>query len=68
VVARRGFAAGSGQELLSCDGENLARRGDVVVTLNHRLNALGYLDLAKYGDKYTPSAKVGILDIVAALE
>jgi para-nitrobenzyl esterase len=64
-----GFAAGSGQELLSYDGENLARRGDVVVvTLNHRLNALGYLDLAKYGDKYTSSANVGMLDIVAALE
>jgi para-nitrobenzyl esterase len=64
-----GFAAGSGQELLSYDGENLARHGDVVVvTLNHRLNALGYLDLAKYGDKYTSSANVGMLDIVAALE
>jgi para-nitrobenzyl esterase len=64
-----GFAAGSGQELLSYDGENLARRGDVVVvTLNHRLNILGYLNLAKYGDKYASSANVGMLDIVAALE
>jgi para-nitrobenzyl esterase len=64
-----GFAAGSGQELLSYDGENLARRGNVVVvTLNHRLNVLGYLNLAKYGDKYASSANVGMLDIVAALE
>jgi para-nitrobenzyl esterase len=64
-----GFAAGSGQELLSYDGENLARRGDVVVvTLNHRLNVLGYLNLAKYADKYASSANVGMLDIVAALE
>ena len=64
-----GFAAGSGQELLSYDGENLARRGDcVVVTLNHRLNVLGYLNLAEYGDKYASSANVGMLDIVAALE
>ncbi len=64
-----GYAAGSGQELLSYDGENLARRGDVVVvTLNHRLNVLGYLNLAKYGDKYASSANVGMLDIVAALE
>jgi para-nitrobenzyl esterase len=64
-----GFAAGSGQELLSYDGENLARRGDVVVvTLNHRLNVLGYLNLAGYGDKYASSANVGMLDIVAALE
>jgi para-nitrobenzyl esterase len=64
-----GYAAGSGQELLSYDGENLARRGDVVlVTLNHRLNVLGYLNLSKYGDKYASSANVGMLDIVAALE
>ena len=64
-----GYAAGSGQELLSYDGESLARRGDVVVvSLNHRLNVLGYLDLAKYSDKYAGSANVGMLDIVAALE
>jgi para-nitrobenzyl esterase len=64
-----GFTAGSGQELLSYDGENLARRGDiVVVTLNHRLNAFGFLDLSKYGEQYATSANVGMLDIVAALE
>lgn len=64
-----GFTAGSGQELLSYDGENLSRRGDaVVVTLNHRLNVFGYLNLAKYGDKYASSANAGMLDIVAALE
>jgi para-nitrobenzyl esterase len=64
-----GFAAGSGQELLSYDGENLARRGDVVVvTLNHRLNVFGYLDLSQYGSEYASSANVGMLDIVAALE
>jgi para-nitrobenzyl esterase len=64
-----GFAAGSGQELKSYDGENLARRGDVVVvSLNHRLNVLGYLNLAKYGERYASSANVGMLDIIAALE
>jgi para-nitrobenzyl esterase len=64
-----GFTAGSGQELLSYDGTNLSRRGDVVVvTLNHRLNVFGYLNLAKYGDKYASSANAGMLDIVAALE
>jgi para-nitrobenzyl esterase len=64
-----GYSAGSGQELLSYDGENLSRRGDVVVvTLNHRLNALGYLNLAQYGDRYASSANVGMLDIVAALQ
>jgi para-nitrobenzyl esterase len=64
-----GFAAGSGQELRSYDGENLARRGDVVVvSLNHRLNVFGHLNLSKYGDRYASSANVGMLDIVAALE
>ncbi len=64
-----GYTAGSGQELLSYDGENLARRGDVVVvTLNHRLNVFGFLNLAKYGSRYQDSANVGMLDIVAALE
>jgi len=64
-----GFTAGSGQELRSYDGENLAKRGDVVlVSLNHRLNVFGYLDLSKYGDQYAGSANVGMLDIVAALE
>lgn len=64
-----GFSAGSGQELPSYDGESLAHRGDVVVvSLNHRLNTFGYLNLADYGDKYASSANVGMLDIVAALE
>jgi para-nitrobenzyl esterase len=64
-----GFAAGSGHELLSYEGENLARRGDVVVvSLNHRLNVLGFMDLSAYGEQYAQSANVGMLDIVAALE
>jgi para-nitrobenzyl esterase len=64
-----GFSAGSGQELRAYDGENLARRGDVVlVSLNHRLNVLGYLDLSQYGERYASSANVGMLDIIAALQ
>lgn len=63
-----GYSAGSGQELPSYDGANLARRGDVVVvTINHRLNVLGFLDLSAYGEKYAHSGNVGLLDIVAAL-
>jgi para-nitrobenzyl esterase len=55
--------------LPSYDGENLAKRGDVVVvSINHRLNILGYLDLSAYGDKYKHSANLSILDIKAALE
>jgi para-nitrobenzyl esterase len=64
-----GFSAGSGQELKAYHGESLARRGDVVVvSMNHRLNAFGYLNLAKYGVKYASSANAGMLDLVAALE
>ena len=64
-----GFRAGSGQELISYDGANLARdHGVVVVTLNHRLNVLGFLDLSAYGAKYAKSANLGMTDIVKALE
>lgn len=63
-----GFAAGSGQELPGYDGANLAKEGAVVVTLNHRLNALGFLDLSEFGDKYAKSGNAGLLDIVAALQ
>jgi para-nitrobenzyl esterase len=64
-----GYSAGSGQELPSYDGMNLAKKGDVVViTLNHRLNVLGFLDLSAYGDKYAHSGNAGLLDLVAALQ
>jgi para-nitrobenzyl esterase len=64
-----GFSAGSGQELKAYEGEALARRGDVVlVSLNHRLNVLGYLNLAEYGSKWATSANAGMLDLVLALE
>ena len=64
-----GYAAGSGQELPGYDGANLARKGDVVVvTLNHRLNVLGFLDLSAFGEKYVASGNVGLLDLVAALQ
>lgn len=64
-----GYSAGSGQELPSYDGTNLARKGDVVVvSLNHRLNVLGFLDLSAYGQKYAKSGNVGLLDIVASLK
>jgi len=64
-----GFAAGSGNDLPAFDGHNLAKRGDVVVvTLNHRLNLLGFMDLSAYGERYAHSGNVGMLDIVAALE
>src|SRR5580700_1666341 len=65
-----GFSAGSGHDLLSYDGESLARNHDaVVVTHNHRLNVYGYLNLAPLGgEEYASSANVGMLDLVAVLE
>ena len=65
-----GFAGGSGHDLLSYDGESLARNHDVVVvTHNHRLNVYGYLNLGHLaGEEYASAANVGMLDIVAVLE
>lgn len=64
-----GYAAGSGQQLPAYDGRNISRRGDVVfVTVNHRLNALGFLDLSSFGEKYKYSGNLGMLDLVAALK
>ncbi|MDB5132192.1 MAG: carboxylesterase [Mucilaginibacter sp.] len=64
-----GFTAGSSIELPSYDGENLAKKGDVVlVSVNHRLNILGFLDLSAYGDKYKNSGNAGLMDLVAALQ
>lgn len=63
-----GFAAGSGHDIPAFDGANLAATGEtVVVTLNHRLNLLGFLDLSEWGEEYAESANLGMLDIVAAL-
>ena len=64
-----GYAAGSSQELPSYDGESISRKGDVVlVSVNHRLNILGFLDLSEYGDKYKSSANASFYDLVFALQ
>ena len=64
-----GFATGSGSSPVT-DGANLARRGDVVVvSLNHRLNVLGFSNLASVASAdFAASGDVGMLDIVRALE
>lgn len=49
-------------------GMGLAKKDVVVVSVNHRLNILGFLDLSACADKYKQSANVGMLDVVAALE
>ncbi|WP_163714275.1 carboxylesterase/lipase family protein [Mangrovibacterium lignilyticum] len=63
------FSNGSGSDPLT-DGTNLCQKGDVVVvSINHRLNAFGYLYLGMMGDeKYASSGNVGQLDIILALK
>ena len=62
-----GFMAGGSISDSVYDGANLARTGDVVVvSVNHRLNVLGYLDLSSYGDEF--KSNVGVKDLVASLE
>lgn len=62
-----GFYGGSGNSP-GYDGEELARYGDcVVVTINHRLGAFGFLNLAAAGPGFARSGAVGMMDIVAAL-
>jgi para-nitrobenzyl esterase len=64
------FVTGSGSTPWY-DGTSFARRGDVVVvTINYRLGALGFLHLDELSDRFagTGSGNVGILDQVAALE
>lgn len=63
-----GFNVGSSNDPLT-DGKMLAKKGDVVlVSVNHRLNILGFLDLSGVNPKYGQSANVGMLDVVKAME
>jgi para-nitrobenzyl esterase len=64
-----GFVAGSGAEP-RYDGARLAARGIIVVTLNHRLNALGFLAHPELTPEsnHAASGNYGMLDLVAALE
>ena len=63
------YSSGTSNEP-SSDGARLSRRGDaVVVTVNHRLNAFGYLYLAESGvPEYADSGNAGMLDLVLALQ
>jgi para-nitrobenzyl esterase len=65
-----GFEFGSAYELPSHEGAQMARHHDVVqVSVNHRLNALGFLDVSEVGGAgYEDSSNVGMTDLVAALK
>jgi para-nitrobenzyl esterase len=64
-----GFSSGSGGESIT-EGGNLAGKGDVVVvSVNHRLNVFGFLQLSReWGPDYASSGQSGMLDIVLSLE
>lgn len=65
-----GAYSGDTSNRAETDGARLARRGDVVVvTVNHRLNAFGYLYLGEVGGpEFADSGNAGMLDLVLALE
>ena len=64
-----GYEAGSAIEQVAYEGENMCRLGDVVVvSINHRLNILGYFDLSDFGEEYANSGNAGGDDIIAALQ
>ena len=64
-----GYVAGSSIEQIAYDGFSMCDKGDVVVvSINHRLNILGFLDLSPFGEKYQNSANAGLADIVASLQ
>ncbi len=63
-----GFSSGSGSTN-GWDGTNLCLRGDVVVvTINHRLNVLGFANFSEFSPDFAASGDVGMLDIVHALK
>jgi para-nitrobenzyl esterase len=64
-----GYQAGSAG-WICYDGAELARKHDVVVVgVNHRLNAFGFLHLSDLGgEKYADASNQGLRDIVLSLE
>jgi para-nitrobenzyl esterase len=64
-----GFQSGSGSSP-GYDGTNLCKRGDVVVvTINHRLNVMGFTYWGDIGgEEFANTGNVGMLDIVQALK
>lgn len=64
-----GYVHGSSMEMQAHDGENLSKFGDVVVvTVNHRLNVFGFMDMSRFGEKYANSGNAGMSDLVLALK
>ena len=62
-----GFEIGSGSSPMY-DGTHFAEHEVVLVSINYRLGALGFLELGHLDPAYEGSGNVGILDQIAALE
>ena len=64
-----GYSFGSSYELPSHEGAQMARNHDVVqVSVNHRLNILGFFDVSEIGGSaYEDSVNAGMTDLVTAL-
>ena len=63
-----GFTSGAGSNT-GWDGTNLCLRGDVVVvTINHRLNVMGFANFGDFSPDFASSGDNGMLDIVHALK
>ncbi len=62
------FTMGSSLENVSYEGHSASKYGNIVfVSINHRLNILGYCDLSEFGEEYENSGNAGTSDMVAAL-
>lgn len=61
------FTTGSGA-LNFYDGSRLAARGAVVVSINYRLGAIGFLHLGDLDDSFAGTSNLGLLDQRLALE
>lgn len=62
-----GYSKGSGNSY-GVNGEPLAKKGLVCVTVNHRLDILGYMDLSSFGGKWADCVNLGQRDLVLALK
>ncbi|MBQ1378230.1 MAG: carboxylesterase family protein [Lachnospiraceae bacterium] len=71
AVYMHGGGYSTGYGFLNCyDGEGFGKRGVIFVSINHRLNAFGFLahPLLTAEDEHHTSGNYGILDLVAALK
>ncbi len=62
------FEGGSSIEMRAYDGENLARDGRVVfVSVNTRVNLMGFFDFSGFGEEYFNTGNRGFEDALCAL-